>query len=179
MTHCPAVQPSGASRSRENTGDRRELQRSRSWPRSCGQETTRRPCLRSGVLSPPEVNLTKGLKIPMCGQRFSDSGGSLEVHLRHHPITPELCRGNCLGPRAPPPFQDLCRVRPEQTFAKARGCSNPGKGPGAPARLAEPPAASAAPQEGWGASNSCLLKLPGATWLPHREGREARENWLA
>lgn len=133
----------------------------------------------SGVLSPPEVNLTKGLKTPMCGQRFSDSGGSLEVHLRHHPITPGLCRGNYLGPRAPPPFQDLCRVRPEQTFAKARGCSNPGRGPGAPARLAEPPSASAAPQEGWGASNSCLLKLPGATWLPHREGREARENWLA
>lgn len=115
-----------------------------------------------GIFSPPEVNLTRGLKTLVCGQRFSDSGGSLGVHPRHHPITPEIRRGNCLGPRAPAPFQDLCRLRPEQTFAKARGCSNPGRGPGG----SSPPSRAArcirCPIGGVGGEQLVAPKAPGS-----------------
>lgn len=124
-----------------------------------------------GIFSPPEVNSTRGLKTLACGQRFSDSGGSLGVHPRHRPITLEICRGSCLWPRAPAPFQGLCRLRPEQTFAKARGCSNPGRGPGGSSRPGRAARCIRCPTGGVGGEQLVAPKAPGSDVAAARGGK--------
>lgn len=170
-----AVQPSGASQRGASTEDRRELRCSRPWTRRCGQELMSGPSLcipARRYPAPPEVNSARGLKTLVCGQRFSDLGGSLEVQPRHHPITPGMCRGNCLGPRAPAPFQDFVpSLAHEQTFAKARGCSNPGRGPGG----SSPPGRAArcirCPTEGMGGEQLVAPKAPGSDVAAARGGK--------
>lgn len=129
-------------------------------------------CTGLEAFSAPEVNSTRGLKTLTCGQCFSDSGGLEVTHSPPHPQESELSRAP-----ASSPFQDLRRPRPEQTFVRREAAPARGGGRG---RGLQPPGRAARCRTGaGGASNSWLLKLPGATWLPRREGMEARKGWLA